>query len=113
MKRYENIFSDWGSRFYWSKFFKICFKKIQVRSDQPSNHAGYIIGSLERILVGILLLFGQFASIGLVFTAKSIARFNKIAESQEFAEYYLIGSLFSLISVLTVYLLLYQGGQLF
>lgn len=93
--------------------FKLGFKKAQVASTKPSNRAGYIIGSLERTLVGILLLFGQFPSIGLVFTAKSIARFNKIAESQEFAEYYLIGSLFSLISVLVVYVLLYQAASFF
>ena len=37
---------------------------------------------------------------GLVFTAKSIARYNKISESPTFAEYYLIGSLFSILSVL-------------
>lgn len=53
--------------------------------------------------MGIFLLFGQFASIGLVFTAKSIARYDKIAKNQAFAEYYLIGSLFSIICVLIIY----------
>ena len=38
--------------------------------------------------------------IGLVFTAKSIARYNKISENPAFAEYYLIGSLFSILSAL-------------
>lgn len=56
--------------------------------------------------MGIFLLLGQYAAIGLVFTAKSIARFNKISENQAFAEYYLIGSLFSIISVLVLYVLL-------
>ncbi|HGA3551072.1 TPA: DUF3307 domain-containing protein [Streptococcus agalactiae] len=44
--------------------------------------------------------------IGLVFTAKSIARYDKISKSQVFAEYYLIGSLFSIISVLITHWLL-------
>ena len=57
--------------------------------------------------MGLSLIFGQFTAIGLVFTAKSIARYNKISESQSFAEYYLIGSLFSMIAVLLVYGCLY------
>lgn len=52
--------------------------------------------------MGILIILGQFAAIGLVFTAKSIARYNKISESPAFAEYYLIGSLYSIISVLLI-----------
>ncbi|MCD0062157.1 DUF3307 domain-containing protein, partial [Streptococcus agalactiae] len=55
---------------------------------------------LERLIMAILLISGQYAAIGLVFTAKSIARYDKISKSQVFAEYYLIGSLFSIISVL-------------
>lgn len=46
------------------------------------------------------VIFNQFASIGLVFTTKSIACYNKISESPTFAEYYLIGSLFSILNVL-------------
>ena len=50
-----------------------------------------MIGILERFIMALSLIFGQFASVSLVFTAKSIARYNKISESQSFAEYYLIG----------------------
>lgn len=56
--------------------------------------------------MGIFLLLGQYTAIGLVFTAKSIARYDKISKSQAFAECYLIGSLFSIISVLVLYILL-------
>ncbi|MDU0431269.1 hypothetical protein QVA60_12760, partial [Staphylococcus chromogenes] len=65
--------------------------------------AGAMIGTLERIVIGICMVMGQYASIGLVFTAKSIARYNKISESPAFAEYYLIGSLFSILSVFLAY----------
>ena len=61
---------------------------------------GSMIGFLERLVIGACLIYGQFASIGLVFTAKSIARYNKISEDPAFAEYYLIGSLFSILSAL-------------
>lgn len=84
-------------------FFKIFFQKYQPKDNQKMDTipgAGATIGLLERIVMSICIIFNQFASIGLVFTAKSIARYNKISESPTFAEYYLIGSLFSILSVL-------------
>lgn len=85
--------------------FKIFFQKYQPQDDQKMDTipgAGAIIGLLERVVMSICIIFNQFASIGLVFTAKPIARYNKIkiSESPTFAEYYLIGSLFSIVSVL-------------
>ncbi|TCD46367.1 DUF3307 domain-containing protein [Streptococcus sp. X16XC17] len=83
--------------------FRIFFQKYQPEEDNKMDTipgAGAAIGFLERIIIGICIVFGQFTSIGLVFTAKSIARYNKISENPAFAEYYLIGSLFSILSVL-------------
>ncbi len=54
-----------------------------------------MIGMLERTITAILLLCNQFAAVGLVITAKSIARFKQM-ENKEFAERYLIGTLLSL-----------------
>lgn len=65
--------------------------------DPDYEHAGRIIGTLERVLMVVLLLMGQYVAIGFVFTAKSITRYNKIAEVPAFAEYYLIGTLLSLL----------------
>ncbi|TII06935.1 DUF3307 domain-containing protein [Streptococcus suis] len=89
--------------------FKLYFSKYQVaegEEEQTVTGAGALIGQLERLIMGIFLLLGQYTAIGLVFTAKSIARYDKISKSQAFAEYYLIGSLFSIISVLVLYVLL-------
>ena len=83
--------------------FKILFAKYQPNMKKKMDTitgAGSMIGFLERLVIGACLLYGQFASIGLVFTAKSIARYNKISENPAFAEYYLIGSLFSILSAL-------------
>ena len=83
--------------------FKILFTKYQPTSKKKMDTitgAGSMIGFLERLVIGACLVYGQFASIGLVFTAKSIARYNKISEDPAFAEYYLIGSLFSILSAL-------------
>lgn len=90
--------------------FKLFFSKYQIveeaEKDATITGAGAVIGQLERLIMGIFLLLGQFTAIGLVFTAKSIARYDKISKNQAFAEYYLIGSLFSIISVLVLYILL-------
>ncbi|MGT2667488.1 DUF3307 domain-containing protein [Streptococcus rifensis] len=93
-------------RVYFSKYqpAKVVWKNGQIGQKKDEHvtmqGAGATIGNLERIVMGICIIFGQFASIGLVFTAKSIARYNKISEDPAFAEYYLIGSLFSILSVL-------------
>lgn len=63
-------------------------------SDRP---AGKSIGILERILIFIFVILQQYAAIALVFTAKSITRYDKIAKDPQFAEYYLTGTLLSLL----------------
>ncbi|MBU5293827.1 hypothetical protein KQH90_07240 [Anaerosalibacter bizertensis] len=87
--------------------FKILFQNyasIESNSGKDTiDGAGAIIGNLERLLISIFLYYNQFGAIGLVFTAKSVARFNRISNDPSFAEYYLIGSLYSMISVLICY----------
>lgn len=80
--------------------------------DQPVNlgereklKAGGIIGALEKMISLIFLSVGQYMAIGLILTAKSIARYDKISKSSTFAEYYLIGTLTSIIMVLLIYFL--------
>lgn len=75
------------------KLFAFIFK--EEPNNNPGNNAGSIIGKLERIITAILLLGNQYSVIGLVLTAKSIARFKQL-EKQDFAEKYLIGTLLSL-----------------
>ena len=59
-------------------------------------NVGSMIGMLERVITSILLLCNQYSAIGLVLTAKSIARFKQL-EDKDFAEKYLIGTLSSLL----------------
>ena len=58
--------------------------------------AGAVIGILERIFTITFVLVGQYTAIALVIAAKSIARFEELKE-KEFAEYYLIGTLSSIL----------------
>ena len=59
------------------------------------RNAGRMIGTLERIIMVIFIAIGQYSAVGLVLTAKSIARYDRISKDQVFAEYYLLGTLLS------------------
>ena len=61
------------------------------------RNAGRMIGTLERIIMVIFISIGQYSAVGLVLTAKSIARYDRISKDQAFAEYYLLGTLLSTI----------------
>ena len=80
------------------------YKPVSKGNDGTANikRTGRMIGSIERIIMLFFILIGQFSSVGLVLTAKSIARYNKISEDKEFAEYYLLGTLLSTICVLMI-----------
>lgn len=87
--------------------FKIIFGRFSpVEKDLVSiRGAGAVIGSLERILMFIFLGLSQFAAVGLIMTAKSIARYDKISKDPVFAEYYLIGTLYSILVTVISYVL--------
>lgn len=74
---------------------------------KEDKNTGEFIGILERLIIYILLLMNQFSAIGLVLTAKSVARYNKIAEDKAFAEYYLLGTLLSTVLVIVMFKLIY------
>ena len=79
--------------------------KPEDKKKDDTIKAGRMIGTVERIIMLFFLSIKQYSSVGLVLTAKSIARYNKIAEDQKFAEYYLLGTLLSTICVLVVSLI--------
>lgn len=96
-----------------NQIFHFLFRRFQPEieiDDATIEGAGATIGILERLITGLLLVSQNYAALGLVFTAKSIARYDKISKNSAFAEYYLIGSLFSLLAVLVLYQV-YQLGS--
>lgn len=88
--------------------FKVLFRKYQTEPSKDSNGAGSIIGIMERILMVMFLSVQQYSAIGFVLTAKSITRFDRITKDNKFAEYYLIGTLYSVIIAIAPYLLLFE-----
>jgi hypothetical protein len=65
------------------------------RTSEQLQNAGLYIGWLERFLVITALLLQSPATVGLILTAKSIARYPEF-KSERFAEYFLIGTLLSI-----------------
>ena len=63
-------------------------------SNKENARIGSWIGILEREIILILGLLGQYGAIGFVIAAKSLARHNQLNEPA-FAEKYLIGTLLS------------------
>lgn len=70
--------------------------------------AGALIGMLERLIILVMLSQNQYGAIGFVLTAKSIARYNKIAENPQFSEYFLLGTLLSMLLVIVTYLAIFS-----
>ncbi len=83
--------------------------KNNAPSDTPSSleprhptnasyvlNMGQIIGVLERMLLLTFILIDQWGALGLVLAAKSIARYKDL-EIKNFGEYYLIGTLASVL----------------
>ncbi len=69
---------------------------LPPEDESPAYAMGRTIGVLERLLLYTLVLLGQWSALGFVVAAKSIARFREL-DSKRFADYYLIGTLTSLL----------------
>ncbi|MBO9618593.1 MAG: DUF3307 domain-containing protein [Niabella sp.] len=78
----------------WAPATEIKTDLIETRSLQ---HAGMMIGYLERLLVLLFILQGQWSAIGFLVTAKSVFRFSdlKMGQDRKLTEYILIGTLLS------------------
>jgi len=69
---------------------------------------GRRIGTIERWLIVLLIATKNVASIGLVITAKSIVRYPQLSD-KDFAEYYLFGTLLSVVLALASGLVVLGG----
>lgn len=79
---------------------------LLARFNQPDEagltRAGLYIGWLERFVMLSAVLLQAYAALGLVLTAKSIFRFDAIRQHRSHAEYFLIGTLISVVEVVIV-----------
>lgn len=70
----------------------------------PLRSRGKLIGYIERLLVISLTIVGAYPSIAFIIAAKSIARFKQL-DDRNWAEYFLLGTLASILLGLTLGLL--------
>lgn len=61
------------------------------------KHAGNLIGIIERLLIFVFIISGQFSAVGFLLAAKSIFRFGDLRGTHDRAltEYVMIGTLLS------------------
>lgn len=69
--------------------------------DGGGDGSGRLIGGLERTITLVLILLGEWAAMVLLLAAKSIARFEEL-KKRRFAEYYLVGTLASLLVAILI-----------
>lgn len=88
--------------FFGSSFVEKVLSKLELTEEQRKilleesiQGAGKMIGMLERALTILFIYLNQPAAVAIIFTAKSIIRFER-AKQRPFAEYYLIGTLTSI-----------------
>jgi len=78
-----------------SVFVKLVLSHLRGSGAEETDGAGQIIGIIERLIIFTLGLSGQYAAIGFMIAAKSVARFEKFKE-KDFAEIYIVGTLASI-----------------
>jgi hypothetical protein len=68
------------------------------------NNGGTVIGYLERMLILIFILSGQFAGVGFLVAAKSILRFGEVkdGDNRKQAEYIIIGTFASFLLAILI-----------
>ncbi len=101
------LFIDRPVNIFMQNFLGGC-KPREDRAIIKANHkAGRRIGTMERFIMLVFLAANQYAAIGFILAAKSIARYDKIAKDEQFAEYYLLGTLISTACVVACRMLVF------
>lgn len=73
-----------------------CKVNPAINDDHGNFHSGALIGWLERGLMLVFVVLGQYEAIGFLIAGKSILRFGEASKGDEKSEYVLCGTLLSL-----------------
>ena len=79
---------------------------IEIRVDVEELNRGRLIGNLERVVLTIVVAAGSYSALGFLVAAKGLVRFEEFEKSREFTEYFLVGSLSSVLVALCAGLIL-------
>lgn len=79
-------------------------EQVPVSKDMTTDHqtsgfegAGAMIGNLERILIFLSFLYGSLLSVVAILSIKAFARYKLIADDPYFSEYFVIGTMLSVL----------------
>ncbi len=80
------------------------YQKTGKAAVEGLAHGGRLIGWLERLLIFVFVMTGQYAGIGFLVAAKSVFRFGELKESEnrKEAEYIIIGTFASFLYAIAV-----------
>lgn len=82
--------------FFGAIFLEKLLKVVDFKLEKSKEiKLSRYIGIIERALILTLVTFGYVSSIGIIFTAKSLARYKEF-NKDKYVEYYLLGTLASL-----------------
>lgn len=71
-------------------------KELPAHPAKTHPRVGHLIGSFERLLIAGAVLTGSWEILAAVIALKTVARFKELDEKLD-AEYFLVGSLFSIV----------------
>jgi hypothetical protein len=72
----------------------------QTTVDEKEYNRGRLIGNLERVVLTIVVAAGSYAALAFLVAAKGVVRSDEFDKNRDFAEYFLIGSLASVLVAL-------------
>ena len=73
---------------------------LSMTVDAEEYNRGRLIGNLERIVLTIVVAAGSYAALAFLVAAKGVVRSDEFERSRDFTEYFLIGSLASVLVAL-------------
>lgn len=68
--------------------------------DDEELNRGRLIGNLERIVLTLVVIAGSYSALAFLIAAKGLVRFEEFEKSRDFTEYFLVGSLSSVLVAL-------------
>lgn len=75
-------------------------KRWNPDESAPEDRMGAFIGTLERLLTILLVGVDAYSGVGFVVAMKSIARYERVQKEKAFAEYFLAGTMLSILLAL-------------
>ena len=85
---------------------KATARPSHTEQDSGFKGAGAMIGNLERLLILLSFFFGSLLSVVAILSIKAFARYKLIAEDPYFSEYFVIGTMLSVLITFGCYALL-------